>query len=160
MTFDIFLNKNNIKNEIKKNIEVKKESVWTVLNSIIKDVNKGIFNDKILDDISTSNLDTLKFFLNKYLAYNNITRMILPEIIKVSNFLETKEYISFLIKFFINKKIKFSEWLQLPIFGSKNIEKILKEKINMEDEEVEILLLYSELNNVKLKTIIEIIERN
>lgn len=160
MTFDIFLNKNNIKNEIKKNIEVKKESVWTVLNSIIKDVNKGIFNDKILDDISTSNSDTLKFFLNKYLAYNNITRMILPEIIKVSNFLETKEYISFLIKFFINKKIKFSEWLQLPIFGSKNIEKILKEKINMEDEEVEILLLYSELNNVKLKTIIEIIERN
>ncbi|NCC70488.1 hypothetical protein EOM09_02810 [bacterium] len=160
MTFDIFLNKNNIKNEIKKNIEVRKESVWTVLNSIIKDVNKGIFNDKILDDISTSNLDTLKFFLNKYLAYNNITRMILPEIIKVSNFLETKEYISFLIKFFINKKIKFSEWLQLPIFGSKNIEKILKEKINMEDEEVEILLLYSELNNVKLKTIIEIIERN
>lgn len=160
MTFDIFLNKNNIKNEIKKNIEVRKESVWAVLNSIIKDVNKGIFNDKILDDISTSNLNTLKFFLNKYLAYNNITRMILPEIIKVSNFLETKEYISFLIKFFINKKIKFSEWLQLPIFGSKNIEKILKEKINMEDEEVEILLLYSELNNVKLKTIIEIIERN
>lgn len=160
MTFDIFLSKNNIKNEIKKNIEVRKESVWAVLNSIIKDVNKGIFNDKILDDISTSNLDTLKFFLNKYLAYNNITRMILPEIIKVSNFLETKEYISFLIKFFINKKIKFSEWLQLPIFGSKNIEKILKEKINMEDEEVEILLLYSELNNVKLKTIIEIIERN
>ena len=73
--------------------------------------------------------------------------------------LDTKQYIEFVIKFLINKKIKFSNWLPLPIFGSKNIEKILKEKINIEEDELEILILYLSSNNIKIKNTIEIIER-
>lgn len=153
-----FLDKSKTVND-QKVLKSKSFNLWNVLGEIQEDISKNKNPIELIDNLDASNISSIVFFMNKALVYNSLTRSMLPELIKTSNFLDGKAYLEFLFKFLLKHKVKFNKWSPMPVFGSKKIENLIKEKININDDEMEILNLYLSSKNIKQNDFLEIIER-
>jgi len=154
---NIFIKQDKPKKKLKKEIEkVEKVNPWTIINSymnLVRDNNstkEDVIN--LLQPIANINPTQLNFIIycvNKYLIYNISTRMILDQIVRMSQLLEPMDY---LITYYIlckNKRCQFPLYLPFYYINQNKYKSYILEKTNLSEDEFAILCMRNEEKTLK-----------
>lgn len=117
------------------------EVLFKILNVIKKPNSYKDYKNYInglLKNTKKSDLNSLIYFLQKFLVYNNFTRQTIPMFFNVRSLLGDIEYIYFLVDFSKENKLKWDYKTDYYNTKTKSMIKKLQEKLELSDDDFEL----------------------